>query len=96
MIVRYKKQALRDIERIHDYIAEFDPGAAKRVVERIGHSIGRLNVLPLSGRPGRREGNECWRYPVFRTSLFIVCGTSGSTSLRCSIRRDSEEAEGET
>lgn len=58
MIVRYKKQALRDIERIHDYIAEFDPGAAKRVVERIGHSIGRLNVLPLSGRPGVVKGTS--------------------------------------
>jgi len=63
MIVRYKKRALRDIERIHDYIAEFDPDAAKRVVQRIDHSIGRLNVLPLSGRTGVVKGTRLLAVP---------------------------------
>jgi toxin ParE1/3/4 len=63
MTVRYKKRALRDIERIHGYIAEFDPGAAKRVVERIAHSISRLNILPLSGRPGSVRGTRLLAVP---------------------------------
>lgn len=62
-MIRYKKRALGDIEGIHDYIAQFDPAAAKRVVERIGHSIGRLNVLSLSGRPGVVAGTRLLAVP---------------------------------
>ena len=63
MSVRYKKRALDDIEQIHRYIAEFDPVAAKRVVQRIEHSIGRLNTLPLSGRPGVVPGTRLLAVP---------------------------------
>jgi toxin ParE1/3/4 len=58
MIVRYKKRALDDIEQIHRYIAEFDRAAAKRVIRRIEYAIGRLNILPLSGRPGVVRGTR--------------------------------------
>jgi toxin ParE1/3/4 len=58
MIVRYKKRALRDVERIHDDIAQFDPSAAKRVIRRIEHSVSRLNVLPLSSRHGVVPGTR--------------------------------------
>jgi toxin ParE1/3/4 len=64
MIVRYKKRALRDVERIHDDIAQFDPSAAKRVIRRIEHSVSRLNVLPLSSRHG----------VVLGTRLLVVPG----------------------
>jgi plasmid stabilization system protein ParE len=63
-MIRYKKRALGDIEGIHDYIVQFDPVAAKRVVERIEHSIGRLNVLPLSGRPGVVAGTRLLAVPA--------------------------------
>jgi toxin ParE1/3/4 len=63
MIVRYKKRALDDIEQIHRYIAEFDPAAAKRVIQRIEHSIGRLNILPRSGRPGVVAGTRLLAVP---------------------------------
>jgi addiction module RelE/StbE family toxin len=58
MIIRYKRRALRDIERIHDYIAEHDALAARSVVRRIEHSISRLAFLPLSGRPGVVAGTR--------------------------------------
>ena len=51
MRVRYKARALRDLEAIHRHISQFDAVAAKTVVRRIGHSIGRLEILPMSGRP---------------------------------------------
>jgi addiction module RelE/StbE family toxin len=63
MIVRYKKRALDDIERIHRYIAEFDPAAAKRVIRRIEYSIDRLAILPLSGRPGVVPGTRLLAIP---------------------------------
>lgn len=58
MILRYKRRALRDIEKIHDFIAQHDADAAKRVVRRIQHSIARLAFLPLSGRPGVVSGTR--------------------------------------
>ena len=63
MIVRYKRRALEDIQRIHDYIAQFDPTAAKRVVERVERSIGRLAILPFSGRQGIVAGTRLLAVP---------------------------------
>jgi len=62
-MIRFKKRALGDIEDIHKYIAQFDPAAARRVVERIQHSIGRLNILHLSGRPGVVAGTRLLAIP---------------------------------
>jgi toxin ParE1/3/4 len=56
MKLRYKKRALADIEAIHRYIVGYDKRAAEGVVQRIERSIGRLLILPMSGRPGSRPG----------------------------------------
>jgi addiction module RelE/StbE family toxin len=58
MKVRFKARALRHIEKIHEYISAHDPAAARRVVERIEHSISRLRFLPLSARPGIVAGTR--------------------------------------
>ena len=58
MNVRFKARALRHIEKIHEFISAHDPAAAKRTVQRIEHSIGRLAFLPLSARPGIVEGTR--------------------------------------
>ena len=58
MILRYKRRALSDLESIHDYIAQHDADAARRVVRRIEHSISRLALLPLSGRSGVVAGTR--------------------------------------
>jgi len=77
-MIRYKKRALGDIEEIHDYIAQFDPVAAKRVVERIEHSIGRLNAFCRC-----LGGPEWWRaqdYSPFRA--FHISSCIGSVAIR--------------
>jgi toxin ParE1/3/4 len=58
MKLRYKKRALADIEVIHRYIGTYDERAAKGVVHRIERSIGRLLILPMSGRPGSVPGTR--------------------------------------
>jgi toxin ParE1/3/4 len=58
MRLRYKARALKDVERIHGYISQFDPQAAKRVVARIEHSISRLAIWPHSGRTGTVAGTR--------------------------------------
>jgi plasmid stabilization system protein ParE len=63
MILRYKARALADLEAIYDYIAQDDPTAARRVVQRIVRSIGRLAIIPLSGRPGVVRGSRILAVP---------------------------------
>jgi toxin ParE1/3/4 len=58
MKVRFKARALRHIEKIHEYIFAHDPAAAKRIVQRIEHSISRLAFVPFSARPGVVEGTR--------------------------------------
>jgi toxin ParE1/3/4 len=64
MKLRYKARALRDIERIHDYIAEYDAAAAKRVARRSEAVISRLAFVPLSGRSGIVAGTRIVVIPV--------------------------------
>jgi toxin ParE1/3/4 len=58
MKLRYKKRAPADIEAIHRYISIHDRLAARGVVQRIERSIGRLLILPMSGRPGSIPGTR--------------------------------------
>ncbi|WP_040619649.1 type II toxin-antitoxin system RelE/ParE family toxin [Rhodovulum sp. PH10] len=52
MMLRYRAEAVADLQKIRDYIAHDDPAAARSVVQRIEQSIDRLRTLPWSGRPG--------------------------------------------
>jgi toxin ParE1/3/4 len=61
--LRYKARALRHLEAIHHYIANDNPTAAKNVVDRIEHSIGRLRVMPMSARPGVIKGTRLLAVP---------------------------------
>jgi toxin ParE1/3/4 len=63
MRLRWDSRALRDIEAIYSYIAADNSKAAKRVVERIEKSVGRLLIMPMSGRPGVRKGTRLLAVP---------------------------------
>jgi addiction module RelE/StbE family toxin len=63
MRLRWDSRALRDIEKIYAYIAADNPKAAKRVVARIEESIGRLLIMPMSGRPGVTKGTRLLAVP---------------------------------
>ena len=50
MRVRYTPRARADLQRIHDYIAQFNPAAANRVVGVIERRIDELNRHPAMGQ----------------------------------------------
>ncbi len=60
MKVIVRKNALRDLDNIYDWIARDSPSAAARVVNRILTRINRLAVPNLSqiGRPGVIAGTR--------------------------------------
>ena len=84
MKIRYRPRALEQLASIHDYIAERDRAAARRVIAAIKASIDRLSRFPLSARasqvPGIRE------LPVVRLP-YIVFYTINDTTNEVQILR---------
>jgi toxin ParE1/3/4 len=57
MIIRRLPQAVRDVDDIWRHIAQDNPAAATRMVERLARGVARLADFPLSG-PARPEIGE--------------------------------------
>jgi addiction module RelE/StbE family toxin len=58
MKVVWLRTALRNLDQTAAYIAQDNPNAAKRVVERLREATERLARYPDSGRPGRVAGTR--------------------------------------
>jgi addiction module RelE/StbE family toxin len=58
MRLRYTPRAKLDLAEIHDYIAQENPPAAKRVVHIIRKAAGALPQNPFVGRAGRIAGTR--------------------------------------
>src|SRR5687767_1514967 len=58
--ILWSRKALRDLDAIEAYIAQHNPIAAKRVVQKIVRRTDRLLLLPQSG--GFVEEDESYRY----------------------------------
>jgi toxin ParE1/3/4 len=56
--VRWLRIALANLEAEADYIAEDNPAAADRVVQRIFRAIALLSKNRAMGRPGRVPGTR--------------------------------------
>lgn len=58
MRVRWLRVALANLEVEADYIAEDNPAAADRLVQRIMRAVNLLGKNPAMGRPGRVSGTR--------------------------------------
>jgi toxin ParE1/3/4 len=67
--VRWLRVALANLEAEADYIAEDNPAAAGRLVQRITRAVDLLAKNPAMGRPGRVSGT---RELVVADTLYIV------------------------
>lgn len=70
MTLRISARAENDLAAIHEYIAEENPPAADRTIDRILQSIMTLERFPFLGHQGRVAGTREW--PVSRLSYFAV------------------------
>jgi len=69
MLVRWVRQALRNLEQAHRYIAVDDPQAGRQLVLRVQAAVSQLEIFPMMGRSGRVEG---MRELVIPGTLFTV------------------------
>ncbi len=58
MRIKWVRLALNDLEDLTEYIAQDNPDAAKRLVERIWEATQMLKDNPEIGRPGRIVGTR--------------------------------------
>lgn len=58
MKLRYTPRARSDLVEIHDYIAQDNPQAAKRVIQIIRKAAEALPQNPFVGRSGRIAGTR--------------------------------------
>lgn len=58
MQVKWLRTALRNLEAEVEYIAQENPEAAARVVERVREAVQKLADHPALGRPGRISGTR--------------------------------------
>ncbi|MDR5838602.1 type II toxin-antitoxin system RelE/ParE family toxin [Caballeronia sp. LZ034LL] len=56
--IRWTLQALDDLDQITDYIAEYNPGAAKTIFEVIESAVIPASVTPYLFRTGREPGTR--------------------------------------
>jgi len=63
MRVRWTTDAVDDLERICDYIAESRPESARRVAQSVLERISELQSFPRIGRLGRVEGTREIAFP---------------------------------
>jgi toxin ParE1/3/4 len=65
MTLRWTRTALRDLQHLHDYIADDHPAAARQMVSRIREVASHLRRTPRIGRAGR----------VPETRELVIAGT---------------------
>ena len=58
MKVRWSDVALRDVSRIHDYLYDLNPVAARRIAETLLVAGDSLPTFPRRGRPGSAPGTR--------------------------------------
>jgi len=66
MTLKWTRRALRDMQHLHDYIADDNPAAARRMVARIREATSHLRRSPQMGKRGRVED----------TRELVIAGTS--------------------
>lgn len=49
--LKWSANSLKDVKRLHDFLAEKSPDAARRAVEAIREGVKALGTFPQMGRP---------------------------------------------
>jgi toxin ParE1/3/4 len=68
--IRYSADAIADLVALRSYIAKKNPGAARRVADRIVKSVNGLAQHPRFGKPGRVAGTRELVIPKFP---YVIC-----------------------
>lgn len=85
--VIWSRQALRDLELIHSYIAQFDSDAAARIVNALVDAGDGLENFPNRGRPAPRNRRELPSVPPYVIRYTVSRGRVMIQDVRHGARR---------
>jgi toxin ParE1/3/4 len=75
MILVWSPSAKQDVAALFEYVAEDNPDAANRILDRIADSVEQLLSHPSMGRPGRVPGTR--ELIVARTPYIVPYRVTG-------------------
>ncbi|MEO7327379.1 MAG: type II toxin-antitoxin system RelE/ParE family toxin [Minicystis sp.] len=79
--LRWARRAEADLEAIHDYIADDDPVAAGRWLEKLLTRAAQIAPLPFTGRMVPEFGREELREVLLRTCRIVYRITPGEVQV---------------
>lgn len=74
MRVRLTETAFAELKEIRAYIAKDNPAAARAVITRIEHVIGRIGEFPELAAPVNGSGIRIFPVPPFPYLVFYTIG----------------------
>ena len=91
--VRYAPEAIRDLQRLREFLRPLDPVAAKRASERIRNSLQVLGHQPHIGRPIEELPDEFREWVIeFGDSGYLVRYRIDADSVTILSMRHQKEA----
>jgi plasmid stabilization system protein ParE len=84
--------ALRDLSRLHRFLAPKDPNAARRAIRAIRQGVKVLESYPEIGRPAEEMSAEFreWFVPFGNSSYVVLCRRDGEAVVLLAIRHNRE------
>ena len=80
----WSKSAVRDLQRVRDFLKNISPTAAKKAAEQINQYTQKLAMFPLAGKPVEMlegyydlfipfaAGGYNLRYRVHKQSIYVI------------------------
>ncbi len=85
--VVWRNAALRDLDRISDYIEQFDVDAADRIVRRLIDCGNSLSVFPNRGRPTSAGQRQMTNVPPYILTYVVEDGDVFIVQIRHGAQR---------
>lgn len=80
----WSRSAVRDLQRVRDFLKNISPTAAKKAAEQINQYTQKLAMFPLAGKPVEMlegyydlfipfaAGGYTLRYRVYKQSIYVI------------------------
>ena len=80
----WSRSAIRDLQRVRDFLKNISPTAAKKAAEQINQYSQKLAMFPLAGKPVEMlegyydlfipfaAGGYNLRYRVYKQSIYVI------------------------
>lgn len=80
--IRFKREALKQLDAIYQYVVDKSPKSGKRILESVHVVFGRLGMFPFLGRPTDENPVRCLVVGSTGLLIFYIFDTETITIIR--------------